>query len=156
MKFIDDQGRVIDPEFAESFEGQRRQDLPKLYLRDGSVYVTRRDVLMNDNSFKGRDCRAWIMPLERSCNIDTPFDLFLVERLLEYQAAHAGAGEMKILLAESAGFSNAALDALRGAAEVDAADLDRTGLLATVATPTSCGCDCGTALIARYSTRPAA
>jgi len=86
MKFIDDEGRVIDPPFAEAFEGQRRQDLTKVYLRDGSVYVTRRDVLMDQGSFKGDDCRAWLMPVERSCNIDTPFDLFLVERLLEYAA----------------------------------------------------------------------
>jgi CMP-N-acetylneuraminic acid synthetase len=90
MKFIVD-GRVIDPPFAEAFEGQRRQDLPTLYLRDGSVYVTRRDVLMEQNSFKGQDCRAWLMPPERSCNIDTPFDLFLVERMLEYKAAQSGA-----------------------------------------------------------------
>ncbi len=91
MKFIDSEGRVIDPPFAESFEGQRRQDLPPLYLRDGSVYVTRRDVLMNENSFKGNDCRAWLMPTERACNIDAPFDLFLVECMLEYQAIQAGA-----------------------------------------------------------------
>ena len=89
MKFIDDQGRVVDPPFAEAFEGQRRQDLPKLYLRDGSVYVTRRDVLMDQNSVKGSDCRAWLMPTERSCNVDVPFDLFLVECLLQYHAAHA-------------------------------------------------------------------
>ncbi|HEY1598576.1 MAG TPA: acylneuraminate cytidylyltransferase family protein [Pirellulales bacterium] len=91
MKFIDAEGRVTDPPFAEAFEGQRRQDLAKLYLRDGSVYVARRDVVMVQNSLKGRDCRAWLMPIERSCNIDTPFDLFLVERLLENRAGHAGA-----------------------------------------------------------------
>ncbi|HEY4308541.1 MAG TPA: acylneuraminate cytidylyltransferase family protein [Pirellulales bacterium] len=90
MKFVTPEGRVQDPPFAESFEGQRRQDLQKLYLRDGSVYVTRRDVLMNQNSFKGTDCRAWLMPPERSCNVDVPFDLFLVECLLQYHAAHAG------------------------------------------------------------------
>jgi CMP-N,N'-diacetyllegionaminic acid synthase len=81
MKLIDTNGRVIDPSFAEQFEGQRRQDLPPLWLRDGSVYVTRRDVIMS-GSIKGRDCRAWKMPLERSCNIDTPFDLWLAEQLL--------------------------------------------------------------------------
>jgi CMP-N,N'-diacetyllegionaminic acid synthase len=91
MKFVDaTTGRVQDPPFAESFEGQRRQELPPLYLRDGSVYVTRRDVLMNQNSLKGEDCRAWIMPPERSCNVDVPFDLFMVECLLQYHAAHAG------------------------------------------------------------------
>lgn len=82
MKNIDDAGRVSDPSFAEQFEGQRRQDLPKLWLRDGSVYLTRRDVLMEQSSLKGLDCRAWIIPIERACNIDTPFDLWLAEQLL--------------------------------------------------------------------------
>ena len=84
MKFIDDEGRVIDPPFAEKSEGQRRQDLPALYLREGSIYLTRHDVLMKHNSVKGRDCRAWIMPQDRACNIDGPFDLFLAEQLLKY------------------------------------------------------------------------
>lgn len=84
MKFIDPDGRVTDPPFAEAFEGQRRQDLPRLFLRDGSIYLTRRDVLMERGSLKGDDCRAWLMPEDRSCNVDTPFDLFLVEQLLRY------------------------------------------------------------------------
>jgi CMP-N,N'-diacetyllegionaminic acid synthase len=84
MKYIDADGRVVDPPFAEQFEGQRRQDLPKMYLREGSIYLTRRDVLMNENSIKGRDCRAWIIPEDRACNIDTPFDLFLAEQLLKF------------------------------------------------------------------------
>jgi CMP-N,N'-diacetyllegionaminic acid synthase len=84
MKYIDADGRVIDPPFGEHTEGQRRQDLPKLYLREGSVYLTRRDVLMNDHSLKGRDCRAWLVPTERSCNIDEPFDLILAELLMRH------------------------------------------------------------------------
>jgi len=84
-------GRVVDPSFGEAYEGMRRQDLPKLYLRDGSVYLTRRDVLMNENSLKGRDCRAWIMPEQRAWNIDTPFDLFIVEQMLKYQRAGVAA-----------------------------------------------------------------
>ena len=37
MKFIGLDGRVSNPPFAEQFEGQRRQDLPKIYLREGSI-----------------------------------------------------------------------------------------------------------------------
>lgn len=85
MKFLDGEGRVQDPPFSEAFEGQPRQQLPKLYLRDGSIYLTRRSVLMDGNSLKGSDCRAWVMPEERACNIDTPFDLFLAACLLERQ-----------------------------------------------------------------------
>ena len=82
MKYIMDDGRVVDPPFAEQFEGQRRQDLPKLYLREGSIYLTRTAVLMHQSSFQGRDCRAWIVPEDRACNIDTPFDLFIAEQIL--------------------------------------------------------------------------
>jgi CMP-N-acetylneuraminic acid synthetase len=85
MKFITREGQVIDPAFAEQFEGQRRQDLPKMYLREGSVYLTRRAVLMEQCSLKGRDCRAWIIPENRTCNIDTPFDLFIAEQMLKYR-----------------------------------------------------------------------
>jgi CMP-N,N'-diacetyllegionaminic acid synthase len=84
MKFISPAGKVIDPPFKEEFEGQRRQDLPKLYLREGSVYLTRRKVLMEKNSIQGHHCQAWIIPPMRACNIDTPFDLFLVEQILKY------------------------------------------------------------------------
>ena len=87
MKFITPDGRVVDPPFAEQYEGQRRQELPRLYLREGSVYLTRRNVLMDQNSLKGRDCRAWLIPEDRACNIDTPFDLFLAEQILRYRLA---------------------------------------------------------------------
>jgi CMP-N-acetylneuraminic acid synthetase len=82
MKYVDSELRVIDPPFAEAIEGQRRQDLPPLYLREGSIYLSRRDVLMLKNSFKGSDCRAWIVPQERACNVDTLFDLFVAGQLL--------------------------------------------------------------------------
>jgi CMP-N,N'-diacetyllegionaminic acid synthase len=85
MKMIDAGGRVSDPPFAESFEGQPRQHLGKLYLREGSIYLTRRAVLMEGNSLKGVDCRAWIIPEERARNIDTPFDLRIAEHILQAQ-----------------------------------------------------------------------
>jgi len=90
MKMIDRNLRVIDPPFAENFEGQPRQALSKLYLREGSVYVTRTEVLMRDGSLKGRDCRAWMIAEERACNIDTPFDLFLAEQILKWEGNHNG------------------------------------------------------------------
>ncbi len=88
MKWIAVDGRVRDPDFAEAFEGQRRQDLRPLYLRDGSVYLTRRDVLMEKNSLQGDDCRAWLIPPQRACNIDEPLDLFLGEKLFQLGPDH--------------------------------------------------------------------
>lgn len=89
MKAIAEDLRVVDPPFAEKVEGQRRQELPKLYLREGSIYLTRTQVLLEKGSFKGDDCRAWIVPEERACNVDTPFDLFLAEQMLRYRAKHS-------------------------------------------------------------------
>ena len=88
MKIIEQSGRVTDPPFAEQFEGQRRQDLPQLYLRDGSVYLTRRDVLMNENSIKGSECRGWLIPRQRAINIDEEFDIFLAEQFLTLGLDH--------------------------------------------------------------------
>lgn len=87
MKFIDEQGWIVNPPFAEAYEGQRRQELPKLYLREGSVYLTRRDILMERNSLQGSRCRPWLVEVERACNIDEPLDLVLAEALLRQQSA---------------------------------------------------------------------
>ena len=84
MKLLGVSGKVVDPPFAEAFEGQRRQELAKYYLRDGSVYLTNRDVLIEQNSIKGNDCRAWLIPKERALNIDEPFDLKLCEFLMQF------------------------------------------------------------------------
>lgn len=84
MRHIDHDGRVRNPSFAETTEGEPRQKLDPLFLRDGSIYLTRREVLLGQNSFQGSDCRAWIIPRERACNIDDPLDLFLAEQLLRY------------------------------------------------------------------------
>ncbi len=81
MKTVDADRRVHSPAFAESMEGQRRQDLPHYWLRDGSVYVTRTQVLLA-GSIQGADCRAWPIPRERACAIDEPFDLWMAEQLL--------------------------------------------------------------------------
>ena len=82
MKYVTPEGRVVNPPFAEAFEGQRRQELPKLYLREGSIYLTRTAVIMERNSLQGDDCRALLISEDRACNIDGPLDLFVAEQLV--------------------------------------------------------------------------
>jgi CMP-N-acetylneuraminic acid synthetase len=53
----------------------RRQDLPPAYHRDGSVYVTRRDVLMVHNSLYGRRLIPYFMDEAQSVNLDTAADV---------------------------------------------------------------------------------
>jgi CMP-N,N'-diacetyllegionaminic acid synthase len=70
--------RLIDPPFAEAYENQGRQELQPMYIRNGAIYLTRRETLLK-NSYKGRDCRALIMSVERSVNIDTIHDFEYAE-----------------------------------------------------------------------------
>ena len=59
----------------------RRQELPPAYHREGSVYVTRRDVLMEANSLYGKSLAGYL--IERSSvNIDGPQDWARAETLL--------------------------------------------------------------------------
>ncbi len=61
----------------------RRQELPPAFHREGSVYVTRRESLMERNSFYGARLLGYEMRPERSVNIDTPEDWLRAERLIE-------------------------------------------------------------------------
>ena len=46
------------------------------------------EVLMVQHSFKGSDCRAWLVPESRACNVDTPIDLIVAEQLLLRNREH--------------------------------------------------------------------
>lgn len=60
----------------------RRQDLPEAYIRDGSIYVVKRDVLMNQNSLYGQTILGYHIPESRSINIDTMDDWERAEGML--------------------------------------------------------------------------
>ena len=65
-------------------EGTRRQDYdPPAYMRNGAIYLTRRDVLMNANSIWGETICPYVMPPERSLSIDDEMDLRLLGVMLQ-------------------------------------------------------------------------
>ena len=57
-------------------------ELPELWVRNGSLYLTRREVL-EDGQILAEDQRAYVMPAERSHDVDTPEDLAFAEFLVE-------------------------------------------------------------------------
>lgn len=61
----------------------RRQDLPPAFHREGSVYATRRDIIMEGNSLYGRRLLGYLLSPERCVNIDGPADWERAERLLQ-------------------------------------------------------------------------
>lgn len=82
MKKIES-GRLV-PFCIEEIEGTRRQDYsPPAYMRNGCIYLTRRDVLVEKNSIWGEVIRPYVMPEERSVNVDSEMDLKLVEFILQ-------------------------------------------------------------------------
>lgn len=59
-----------------------RQQLPPAFHREGSVYVTRRDVLMKKKSLYGEKMEGYQVDPKQSVNIDLPEHWALAERLL--------------------------------------------------------------------------
>lgn len=55
--------------------GRRRQDLPPVYIRNGAIYACKTATLRTSGSLIGIDIRGFVMPTERSVNIDVPEDL---------------------------------------------------------------------------------
>lgn len=60
----------------------RRQDLPPAFHREGSVYVTRRDVVMEQSSLYGQRVIGCVLEPERCVNIDGPQDWDRATRIL--------------------------------------------------------------------------
>jgi CMP-N,N'-diacetyllegionaminic acid synthase len=52
----------------------RRQDVPQAYNRDGTIFLTRTQVLLEEQSFYGKKCVPMPIPMEESLNIDEPAD----------------------------------------------------------------------------------
>ncbi len=55
----------------------RSQELPPCYVINGAVYVAEKDRLFETKSFIGADTLACEMPVDRSLDIDTSYDLQL-------------------------------------------------------------------------------
>lgn len=57
----------------------RRQDFEKVYIRNGAIYISTRKLVMEEGRIIGDSPLGYIMPKERSLNIDEPHDLELAE-----------------------------------------------------------------------------
>jgi len=61
----------------------RRQDLPPVYDLNGAVYLAKTDFLLRARSFYGERTYGYVMSEERSLDIDTFFDFYVAELILE-------------------------------------------------------------------------
>ena len=60
----------------------RRQDAPKSYDMNASIYIWKRDIIMNKNSIFLDKTGLYVMPEERSIDIDSELDFEFVEFLM--------------------------------------------------------------------------
>ena len=75
--------RIFDFILSEN-ERTRRQDLrPKAYIRNGSIYAISRNTLKKNKSKIGKISRPYIMPDNRSINIDEKIDFLIAELMLK-------------------------------------------------------------------------
>jgi len=64
----------------------RRQDLPPVYAVNGALYYARADWLRQHHAFVTAETVAYVMPPERSVDMDTLLDWKLAEMLLKERA----------------------------------------------------------------------
>ena len=82
MKTVDDDGWMRDliqqpePTFI-------RQRLPSIYSLNGAIYLAHREVLLSNGGWYTPRTAAYIMPSERSIDIDTPWDLSIARLVLD-------------------------------------------------------------------------
>jgi CMP-N,N'-diacetyllegionaminic acid synthase len=82
-----DKIQKIDHGYVKSYLGKEsmvaRQSLPEVYSLNGAFYMTHRDVLRNKRTFMPGHTVPFVMPAERSVNLDHPIDLIVLDALVE-------------------------------------------------------------------------
>jgi len=83
---VDKDGKVF---LSKSLDDDilRRQDTPKSYDMNASIYIWKRDTILNETSIFLENTGLYIMPEERSIDIDSELDYKFVEFLMKEKDA---------------------------------------------------------------------
>jgi CMP-N-acetylneuraminic acid synthetase len=66
----------------------RRQDLPLAYVVNGAIYLNKTSSLLSDQKFLPMGTIAYIMPQERSLDVDTMWEWCLAELIMQNKNGH--------------------------------------------------------------------
>ena len=75
--------KYLEPIFGWKDFRKRRQDFNKIYLPNGAIFVAKPETLLKYRSFYTKKMLPYIMPPERSIDIDTELDLELAEYIIK-------------------------------------------------------------------------
>jgi len=73
----------LKPAFGEKYLESKRQDLPKLYVPNGSIFISKPQIIKKFSSFQTEKTMAYLMPPERSVDIDNDLDFIFAEFLMK-------------------------------------------------------------------------
>ena len=81
MKGINEEGKLVDL-YPQSPTPTRRQDLPPVFALNGAIYLALRTFLLSERTFISERTYAYVMPENRSLDVDNPWDLHLADLIL--------------------------------------------------------------------------
>jgi len=76
------EGIYLKPLMGQQYFTMRRQELPVTYIPNGAIFIASAKTLKNQHTFYGQKTIPYIMCSERSIDIDTKFDLYIVEEIM--------------------------------------------------------------------------
>jgi CMP-N,N'-diacetyllegionaminic acid synthase len=79
------QNNSLSPFLKQTDPNLRRQDLDEVYQLNGAIYIVKRDLLLNQDTIVGSNNVGYVMPKERSVDIDDMFDFYLAESLMKHE-----------------------------------------------------------------------
>jgi CMP-N,N'-diacetyllegionaminic acid synthase len=76
-------GDIIKPIIDNNILPKRRQDAIPVYLVNGAVYVAKSKWIKKQDHFLTSETLGYVMPRERSIDIDTPLDLKILQMVVK-------------------------------------------------------------------------
>ncbi len=81
MFTIDGEKKIV-PLLGEKYLNKRRQDLPKIYMPTGAVYIAEVGWFLKNRSFYSDSTKGYTIPVERSLDIDSELDFNQFELII--------------------------------------------------------------------------
>lgn len=78
---LKERGNYIRPIYGHKYINRRTQDLPKIYIPNGAIFVSSKNYLLKYQSFYTDFILPYVMPLERSIDIDDFKDFEIAEQM---------------------------------------------------------------------------
>ena len=80
---VNDEGKIKKVIDVETSKAMNRQSLEDAYLPNGSISIYKSSLLLDNYTYYSKKTYAYLMPSERSIDIDTEFDLKLAEFIIK-------------------------------------------------------------------------